>query len=106
MGHHDDGHPKRVLKFLHQQEDLFTVDTVQISCRLIREQDRGAIYERARQCTALLLAAREFARPMLLPRTQPYSFERLPHAGLALITIHFRKPQRQLDIFFEGHAWQ
>jgi hypothetical protein len=94
------------LKFPHQQQDLFAVHAVQISCRLIREQNRWASHERARQRAALLLAAGEFAGPVLSPRTQSHRFERFTHAGLALFTIHLRKPQRQLDIFFERHARQ
>src|SRR5258705_13342230 len=62
---HDDGHAEGVLNFAEEEEDLFAGGAVEISCRLVGEEDGGLIYERAGQGAALLFAAGEFAGAML-----------------------------------------
>ena len=57
MRDHDDGHSQRILELSQEKKNLFAVDAIEISRWLVRKQNRRAIYESARQRTALLLTA-------------------------------------------------
>ena len=89
MGDHDDGHTERVLNFSQQEQDLFAVYAVEIASRLIGEKNCRTIHERARQRAALLLAAGEFARPVLPSCGEPHALQRFGNAGLPVAAIHF-----------------
>jgi hypothetical protein len=48
-----------------QIHDKLCGPVIQVSGRLICQQQRWFVYERSRQCHALLLPTREFTRPPL-----------------------------------------
>src|SRR5712671_572339 len=104
VGDHDDGHAEGVLDFAEEEEDLLAGGAVEVAGGLVGEQDGGLIYERAGQGAALLLAAGEFAGSMLAAGAEADAVERLRDAAAALAAINFREAQRELDVFFEGHA--
>src|SRR6266568_8158019 len=104
MRDHNDGHAERILKLSQQEENLFAVDAVEISRRLVGEQNCRTIYESARQRSALLLSPGKLARPVPPSRAKPHALERFADAGLTVAAIHFGQPQRQFNIFLKRHA--
>lgn len=102
--HHNNRHSQRGLKLTQQQENLLAVHTVEIARRLVGKENAGPIHQRTSQGAALLFAAREFARAVLAARPKAHTFKRLRHTRSAVAPIHFRKPQRQLHVFFQRHA--
>jgi hypothetical protein len=57
MRNHDDGHSKGILNLSQQEKDLFAIDAIEISGRLVGKQNCRTIDERAGQGAALLLTA-------------------------------------------------
>jgi hypothetical protein len=54
---HDDGHPEGILELSQEKKNLFAIEAIEISRRLVGKQNRRAIYESASERAALLLTA-------------------------------------------------
>src|SRR5690606_3719220 len=67
--------PALAVQFLHQRDGAFAGRGVEISGRLVGEQDPRLVDERARERDALLLAARELRRIMIEPAAQAHALE-------------------------------
>ena len=66
MRHHDDGLAVALVQLLEQRHDFARGPAVEVAGRLVGEQQVRLVGERARDRDALLLAARQFARTVLL----------------------------------------
>src|SRR5207247_8593403 len=95
---HDDGHSEGLLYFVQQKKYLFAIGAVEIAGGLIGEQNCRTIHKRARQGSALLFAAREFARPVSPSRGKPNALECFADAGSAAGAIHLGQSQGSLPI--------
>ncbi len=58
---HHDGHAERLIDFAQQEHDFVAGGAVEVSGRLIRQQDGGPVHQGASQSRALLFAAGKFA---------------------------------------------
>src|SRR5437899_5376462 len=85
-----------------QLHDRFAVRRVEVSCRLVGEQDRGIAHHRARDRDPLLLAPGELHRVMLRAMHHTDLLERLLHPLRALPSRHATVGERQLDILGDG----
>ena len=65
MGHHNNGHSKRLIELANQIHDLGTCVTVEVTGGLIGEEYLGSIYQCSRQGGTLLFSAGKLNRPML-----------------------------------------
>src|SRR5262245_35865301 len=74
------------------------VRRVQVSGRLVREQDQRVAGERAGHGDALLLAARELARQVLRAVRHAHALERLADPAPPLHRRHAAVRERQLDV--------
>src|SRR6202158_5825277 len=84
--HHDDGSPRtrwRRMNFRDQVHDFLAGFTVEISRRLVRQQDHGPIDERARNGCALLFASRKLRGAVLHAGREANAIERFMHARAA-----------------------
>ena len=70
-----------------QRHHLLAVLRVEVTRRLVREQDRRAADERARNRDALLLTARELRRIVVQAMRHAHALERFDHALLALLAF-------------------
>src|SRR2546423_1760302 len=94
MGHEHDGQ-SLLIQRLQDTHDLHTGVTIQVPRRLIRQQQRRPIDQRARNSHALLLTPREFSRFMVHAISQP---NKLQHYVCASLSFSPGKPsvhQRQ-----------
>src|SRR5882757_10544218 len=89
VGDHDDGHAEGVLDFAQEEKDLLAGGGVEIAGGLVGEEDGGLIYERAGEGAALLLAAGEFARSMVVAGAEADAVEGLRYAMAALGAVDF-----------------
>src|SRR5436190_1136060 len=101
--HHADRRPGAVQR-PQQLHHRFAVGRVEVSRRLVGEQDRGIAHDGARDGDALLLASRELHRIVFGPVHHPHFFERLLHALRALRPRHATVGERQLDILGDGEV--
>jgi hypothetical protein len=92
------------LDFAEEEEDLLAGGAVEVAGGLVGEEDGGLIDESAGQGAALLLAAGEFAGAMLAAGGEADAVEGLRYAAAALGAVNFGEAERELDVFFEGHA--
>src|ERR1700730_16144894 len=69
----DDGHREGILELSQEKKNLFAIDAIQISRRLVRKQNRRAIYERASERAALLLTAGYLTWPMAAAWSKPHA---------------------------------
>jgi hypothetical protein len=79
--------------------DLFTVSRVQVTGRLVREQDGRLGYDSPRNGYPLLLAARKLVRGGVLPRLQTDRVQRLERACPPLSSRRPSVNQGKLDVF-------
>src|SRR5262245_30986238 len=93
----DDGVPTAV-QIVHQRQDLVTGLRVEVSGRLVGEQDRRLVDERARDRHALALSAGHLVRPVMLARPEPDGLERSLGARLPLLARQPRIDEGQLDV--------
>lgn len=101
MGGDDDGHAD-VVEALEQAHDLQGEIRVEISRRLIRDQQLRSSDHRARDAHALLLSSGEFERPALLLREQADLIERRSDAFVDLALRDAGDDERQRDIVRHG----
>ncbi len=104
MRDQDDGHAEGVLNFAQQHHDGFTGGAVEIAGRLVRQQQSGAIHQRAGQRGALLFAAGKFAGAMRETLFEANAFEGFPYSPGAFAAFHFGETQGQFDVFLEVHS--
>src|SRR5260370_26688441 len=81
--HHDDGPPRarrRPVNLGDQVHDFLARLAVEVSGRLIRQQDHGAVYQSARNGGALLLAAGKLRGAVAYARSKANSIARPAHA--------------------------
>src|SRR5436309_2402539 len=90
------------VQFFQQIHYRFAIARIEISGRLIREQNRGSTGKRARDRDTLLLPTAELARQMFGPMAHPDAFERLCNCALAITRAHPALSQRQLHTFING----
>ena len=72
--------------------------------RLVEEQRRRPVHERARQRDALLLAAGELPRPPSLQALEPDDVEELEHPLAALAARHPLQLQPERDVVVDRHV--
>ena len=63
--HHDNRHAEQILSFQQKRQHLVGVCAVEISGRLIREDNRRTIYQRTRDRDTRLLTAGKLTRQMM-----------------------------------------
>ena len=71
VGHHDDRLAELAHGMAHEREDLRTGGAVEVAGRLVGEDDLRPAGQRTGDGDALLLAARQFAGPVLQAVRQP-----------------------------------
>src|SRR6185503_14374264 len=98
--HHADRGAAAV-QLAEEVHDLLAVRRVEITRRLVGEEDRRVTRDGARHCHALLLAARELRRIVLHAVAHADPLERLLHAVLALVGAHPAIRQRELDVLID-----
>ena len=96
--HHADG-GAAAMQFAQQFHHRFAVGRVEVSGRLVSEQDARLSANCAGHRHALLLTAGELAGQVLRAMAHADALERVSHALLALGGIHAAIGQRQLDVF-------
>ncbi len=87
-----------VVQFLQHIDDLNGGTAVEIARRLIGQQDRGPVYQRARNRDALLLSAGELRWVMQLAIRQSYQFERVIRPLQTFLATDAGIKSRQLNI--------
>src|SRR5262245_36257185 len=93
------------MQLAQQVHDRFTVARVEVPGRFVGEQDRRAPRERAGDCDALLLAARELRRVMVDAVGHADALERGECGLVALVGRHARAVrERQLDVLQHGEV--
>ena len=95
---HDDGLAVALVELLQQRHDLARRAAVEIAGRLVGEQQVRLVRQRARDRDALLLAARELPRPMVLAAAEAHRLEQRRGARLALGARHAGEHHRQRDV--------
>ena len=83
---------------LEEAHDVLGRRRVEVARRLVGQQDRGAVDERARDGHALPLPARELVGPVRHAVAQPDRAERLGRPRAALGPRDARVDERQLDV--------
>src|SRR5207248_11634205 len=81
-----------------------SVSRVEVSGRLVGEQDRWFARKRARDRDALLLTTRELTRQVFRAMRHPNAIERLRDQRLAIGCARSAIRQRQLNIFINGEV--
>ena len=104
MGHVDERDADLPLDGLELQLHLLAQLQVQRAERLVEEQHRRSIHERASQRHALPLAARELAGPPPVEALQADHAERLLHAGVALGAADLADHQAVADVVGHVHV--
>ncbi len=94
----DEGDPDVALDALELDLELLSQFEVERAQRLVEEQHRRLIHERAREGHALLLAAGQLRGPALGLRGEPHALELLGHAALDLGAVD------PLALQAEGHV--
>src|SRR6266581_4676441 len=95
-----DQHDRQALlvQLLQDIDNLHGGTAVEIAGRLIGQQDRGPVYQRASNRDALLLSAGELRWVMQLAIRQSYQFERVIGPLQAFLAADAGIKSRQLDI--------
>src|SRR6185295_16110320 len=101
---HDDDRLARGVELLEEPHHVRAGATVQISGRLVREDERRPVHERAGDRDALPLAARELVRTMVHPVGEADVVERLDGPLAALRGRNAAVHERQLDVPKRGRA--
>ena len=95
---HEDDRVAAAVQIVHQGEDLLARLRVQVSRRLVGEQDRRLVHERTRDRDALALAARHLVRPVMHAGAQAHRVERFFGPRFPLPARQARIDERQLDV--------
>jgi acyl-CoA thioesterase-1 len=101
MRHH---HDRRAItmELLEQAHHRLTVRRVEVSRRLVGEQEQWRAGDSPRHGHALLLTAGELRRIVLHPMQHPDAVQCLLDAAPALIGRHVAVGERQLDVLVHG----
>src|SRR5690606_1097115 len=94
------------VQLVEQREDLDRRLRVEITGRLVREQDGRVRHERPRNRNALPLAARELIRQMIGALAEPHALEVAHRLGAPLCERHSGVDQRLHDVTERAHARQ
>src|SRR5205823_9942459 len=86
------------VQFLEQIHHGFAITGVQVTSRLVREQDRGMTSERTRNRDTLLLTTGKLTREMLRAMAHADTLERSNHMFLTLTRRHAAIGERELDV--------
>ena len=105
MGDQHDGVAARV-QVEEKAKDLLAGAAVEVSGRLVCQEQRWLGHEGSRDRHALPLATRELSRLVLHPVLQPHSGERLDRAIAALPLAHPAVYERQLHVLQRGRPRQ
>ncbi len=105
VGHQDDGLPV-LEELLEEREDLFARGAVEVTGRLVGEEDAGRVHQRAGDRDALPLAAGELVRPVLHAVGEADASERVRGLYPSILCPETRVDQRQLDIIERRGAGQ
>ncbi len=92
------------MQFAHQFHHRFTVGRVEVSGRLVSEQDAGLSTDCACDCDALLLTAGQLAGQVLRTMRHADSLECFSNAFLAFAGAHAAISQRQFDVLINGQV--
>ena len=79
---------------------------VEVSSRLIGQQQRRLHDERPRHRHPLLLTTRQHARPMVEPLAEPHALEETPRPRPPLGSGHARDPERHLGVLERAELGQ
>ena len=101
--HQHDRQAALAIERLNGRHDLVRGPRVEVSRRLVRQQDRRIVDEGPRDRDPLLLAARQLAREAALPVRQPEQLERLLRVHGAVREVS-RVEQRQGDVLDRARA--
>src|SRR5262245_37554780 len=93
-------------QFFEQIHDFIAGLAIQVTRRLVGQQDRRIVDERARNRHTLTLPAGELRWLVRHPLTQAYLREHLCCALLAILRVHTRINEWQLDVVQCSCAWQ
>src|SRR5207248_556788 len=104
MRDHQHGCAQRAIEIPQQFQNFLAGAAVEIARRLIGQQQRWTIHQRASNSHALLLSSRELCRSMTDASRQSNSLQRRLHACRPIRALNFGKTHGQLDIFFYGHG--
>ncbi len=97
----DDGDAALAIELLEDVHDLDARARIEVSGRLVGEDDRRLVDERARDRDALLLTARQLVRKVVKALAEADDLERLHGAAVTLGRLHLRPAvveQGQLDV--------
>src|SRR5258705_12355014 len=72
------------MQLAHQLHDRFAVSRIEVTTRLISQQDAGMAAYRTRDCHTLLLTARELAGQVLGTMSHTHALERFSHPFLSI----------------------
>ena len=89
MGHHDNGGARLLVELGENRHDLVAHLAVEVSGRLVGEQDAGPADDRSCDSDTLLLATRKLARPVVHTRAESNPLERLRAQVAALAATSF-----------------
>src|SRR5438046_826484 len=86
------------VKFLQQLHYRFAIARIKIASRLVGQENRGLAGERACDCYALLLAARELAWQMFRAMRHAHALQSSGDKRFAFACAHASISKRQLDV--------
>ena len=103
---HQHGDALVLVELPQQLHDFCAALAVQVARGLIGQQHGGVGHNRPGNGHALLLAAGQFGRGVVLPAVQPHGRQRLAGGGAALGGAFAPVQQRQLGVFLGAGARQ
>ncbi len=98
VGDEHDRDALRAVELLEHLQDLDGGAAVEVAGRLVGEDQRRPVHQRARDGDALLLAARQLVRQVMLPVGEPDRLQRGAGAATLLRQRQVAVEQRQLDV--------
>ena len=102
--HHNQCRLPGAIQFLQQVHNVARRFGVEISRRLIAENERGLIRQRARDCHALAFAARQHIRQMIRAFFQTDEFQQFHRARVPFARVQRRFVHRHHHIFHRGQC--
>ncbi len=106
MRHIDERGPELVLNALQLELHLLSQLEIEGAERLVQEERGGPVDQRARECDALLLPARELSGFALLQSLEPDDAEHLLDALLLLPLRHPLEPECEGNVVEDRHVWE
>ncbi len=102
--HVDERRPELVLNSLQLELELLAQLDVKSTERLVEEECRGTIDERARQRDSLLLSTRELRRTALLVSLELDHPEHLVHSGTLLVLPELLQLEAERNVVVDRHV--